>query len=273
MTHRAGLAATEDLTASLLLRRGGGLRVGAERIALLEAIHQHGSIAAAAKTVDLSYKGAWDGVQALNNLFDQPLVTTQAGGSKGGVANLTPRGAAVVRTFRAVEVELSRLAEALEERLSAPADSLNSLLWSLGMKTSARNALRGVVERVKQGAVNAEVTLRIADGVEITAVVTRESASELGLEPGRPAIALIKSSFVILARAEASLRTSARNQLAGKVVRREDGAVNSEISLAFDAGKTLTATITRESADALDLKLGDPVLALIKASHVILAVE
>jgi molybdate transport system regulatory protein len=273
MTHPAGLAATEDLTASLLLRRGGGLRVGAERIALLEAIQQHGSIAAAAKAVGLSYKGAWDGVQALNNLFDQPLVTTRAGGSKGGVANLTPRGAAVVRTFRAVEVELSHLAETLEERLSAPADSLNSLLWSLGMKTSARNALRGVVERVKQGAVNVEVVLKIADGVEITAVVTRESASELGLEPGRPAIALIKSSFVILARADASLRTSARNQLAGDVVRREDGAVNSEISLAFDAGKTLTATITRESAEALDLQLGDPVLALIKASHVILAVE
>jgi molybdate transport system regulatory protein len=273
MTHTAGLAATEDLTASLLLRRGGGLRVGAERIALLEAIQQHGSIAAAAKAVGLSYKGAWDGVQALNNLFDQPLVSTQAGGSKGGVANLTPRGAVVVRTFQAVEVELSHLAETLDERLSAPADSLNSLLWSLGMKTSARNALRGVVERVKQGAVNVEVVLKIADGVEITAVVTRESASELGLEPGRPAIALIKSSFVILARADASLRTSARNQLAGDVVRREDGAVNSEISLAFDAGKTLTATITRESAEALDLKLGDPVLALIKASHVILAVE
>jgi len=43
--------------------------------------------------------------------------------------------------------------------------------------------------------------------------------------------------------------------------------------VAIDAGKTLTATITRESADALDLKVGDSVLALIKASHVILAVE
>jgi molybdate transport system regulatory protein len=130
-----------------------------------------------------------------------------------------------------------------------------------------------VVERVKQGAVNAEVTLRIADGVEITAVVTRESASELGLEPGRQAIALIKSSFVILARGDSSLRTSARNQLAGEIVRREDGVVNSEISLAIDAGKTITATITRESAEALDLSVGNPVIALIKASHVILAVE
>jgi molybdate transport system regulatory protein len=273
MTRRTGLAADDDLTASLLLHRGAHLRVGAGRIALLEAIDAQGSIAAAAKTVGLSYKGAWDGVQALNNLFDQPLVATQAGGAKGGVASLTARGQAVVRTFRAVEIELTRLAEALEQRLTEPADQLNSLLWGLGMKTSARNALRGVVDRVKQGAVNTEVVLKIAEGVEIVAIVTRESADELELAPGRQAIALIKSSFVILARGDASLRTSARNQLAGQVTRREDGAVNSEISLAIEAGKTLTATITLESADALDLKVGDPVLALIKASHVILAVE
>lgn len=273
MTIGTGIAATQDLTASLLLRRGAGLRVGAERVAILEAIEEHGSIAAAAKAVGLSYKGAWDAVQALNNLFDQPLVATQAGGRHGGVASLTPRGSAVVRTFRTVEVELARLADALEQRMSAPAESLNSLLWGLGMKTSARNALRGLVERVKDGAVNAEVTLRIAEGVEITAVVTRESAGELGLVPGRQAIALIKSSFVILARGDSSLRTSARNQLAGEIVRREDGAVNSEISLAIDAGKTITATITRESAEALNLRVGDPVFALIKASHVILAVE
>jgi molybdate transport system regulatory protein len=273
MTSRTGLAANGDLTASLSLRRGAGLRVGAERIALLEAIDARGTIAAAAKVVGLSYKGAWDSVQALNNLFDQPLVSTQAGGVKGGVASLTPRGEAVVLAFRAVEVELSHLAEALDRRLSELPESLNSLLWGLGMKTSARNALRGVVERVKEGAVNAEVILKIAEDVEIVAVITRESASELGLKPGRAAIALIKSSFVILARGDASLRTSARNQLAGRVVRREDGAVNSEISLAIDAGKTITATITRESAEALDLNVGDSALALIKASHVILAVE
>jgi molybdate transport system regulatory protein len=273
MTSRTGLAANDDLTASLLLQRGAGLRVGAARIALLEAIADQGSIAAAAKAVGLSYKGAWDGVQALNNLFDEPLVAAQAGGAKGGVASLTPRGQTVVRTFRSVEVELSRLAETLQQQLAEPAESLNSLLWGLGMKTSARNALRGVVDRVKQGAVNTEVVLKIAEGVEITAVVTRESASELDLVPGRRAIALIKSSFIILAEGGGTLRTSARNQLSGQVARREDGAVNSEISLTIEAGKTLTATITRESADALDLKVGDPVLALIKASHVILAVE
>jgi molybdate transport system regulatory protein len=269
MTTPAPVAA--DLTASLTLRRGPALRAGAERIALLEAIGREGSIAQAAKAVGLSYKGAWDAVQTLNNLFDAPLVATKAGGPGGGLASLTERGAAVVRAFRTVETELGRVASVLEQRLAA--GELETLFWGLGMKTSARNALRGVVETVKDGAVNAEVTLVVSEPVRITAVVTRESVKTLGLEPGREVVALIKSSFVILARGDESLRTSARNQLAGVVVRREDGAVNSEISLAIDDGKTITATVTRESAEALDLSVGQPAIALIKASHVILAVE
>jgi molybdate transport system regulatory protein len=269
----AAAPAASDLTASFLLRRGPALRVGVERIALLEAIGREGSIMAAAKAVGLSYKGAWDAVQAVNNLFDEPLVATKAGGTKGGLATLTARGDGVVAAFRAVEAELARVADALEHRLAKPADALKPLFGGLGMKTSARNVLRGEVIEVRDGAVNAEVALKVADGVVITAIITRESVADLGLAPGREALALIKSSFVILARIEGALRTSARNQLAGVVVRREDGAVNSEITLDIDGGKTITATVTRESADSLELAVGQRAVALVKASHVILAVE
>ena len=111
-----------------------------------------------------------------------------------------------------------------------------------------------------------------SDGVEMVATITRDSVDALGLALGVPAIALVKSSFVILARGE-GLRTSARNCLPGTVASREDGPVSSEITLDLAAGKTLTATLTRDSAEALDLTPGIPALALIKASHVILAVE
>ena len=57
------------------------------------------------------------------------------------------------------------------------------------------------------------------------------------------------------------------------VAARTDGAISSEVTLTVAEGKTLTATITRESADAMDLKPGDALTALIKAPHVILAVE
>jgi molybdate transport system regulatory protein len=273
MAKPTAAAGAQTLTASFMLQRGALARVGAERISLLEAIGEHGSISAAAKAVGLSYKGAWDAVQALNNLFDQPLVLTRAGGRYGGEAALSPRGAEAIKGFRSVEAELARLAAALDHGASAGGAPLTSMIWSLGVRTSARNALKGVVEGVRDGAVSAEVALRIGEDAVITAIITRESVRDLGLAPGREAIALIKSSFVILARGDETLRTSARNQLPGEIVRREDGAVNSEISLAIGGGKTITATITRSSATALDLRPGEPAVALIKASHVILAVE
>lgn len=253
------------LQSALTLSRGPTGKVGADRIALLEAIAGLGSITRAAARLGVSYRAAWDAVQALNNLFDEPLVSASPGGASGGVAAVTPRGQKLIDAYRRME---ARLAEAWAEVEADGAD-----LWSLGMKTSARNALRGVVESITGGDVSTEVTLRIADGVTITSIVTRNSVGDLGLEVGSRAIALIKSSFIILAVGTEPLRTSARNQLFGTVQTRTDGAVNSEVVIDLAAGKTLTATLTKESAEALALKPGDPIIALIKAPHVILAVE
>jgi molybdate transport system regulatory protein len=256
----------EALSASVSLERPGLPRVALARIALVEAIGELGSISAAARKLGLSYKAAWDAVQTLNNLFEAPLVTAAPGGSAGGTAAVTPRGQAAIRAFRRVQSELDAALAKLDR------DAGHDLFWSLGMKTSARNALRGRVARITQGAVNTEVALSLGDGLEITAVITRQSVEDLGLRPGAPAVALIKSSFVVLAKGE-NLRTSARNQIGGVVTDREDGAVMSEVRLDIGGGKSLCAAVTLESAEALQLAVGDAVTALIKAPHVILAVE
>lgn len=259
---------TDALNANLVLSRGRAGRVGADRIALIEAVAKDGSITSAAKRLGLSYRAAWDAIQAVNNLFDEPLIVASPGGAKGGAAQITPKGRQVVGAYRRIESDLSEIWARLDAAGVNGAD-----IWSLGMKTSARNALRGVVETIVDDAVNSEVSLRIGEGVTIAAVVTRGSVESLGLVVGAPAIALIKSSFVILAPGGEPLRTSARNLLQGLVLSRTDGGVSSEIVLQLAEGKTLTATLTRESADDLDLKVGDPVQALVKAPHVILAVE
>jgi molybdate transport system regulatory protein len=264
----------EPLQALLQIRRGSGLRVGGDRIRLLKAIDEHGSISSGGRAVGLNFRAAWDAVQALNNLFDRPLVTAQPGGAGGGAANVTELGRAVISGFTKLESELNGLLDNLTDTLASHGGlSPPEMLWSLGMKTSAQNALRGVVETVTEGAVNDEIVLRISPEVAITAIVTRASVTELELQPGRQAVALIKSSFIILAPGDEPLRTSARNQLSGKVIRHDVGAVNDEVVLELDAGKTLTATITRGSGAALGFAVGDRVQALIKASHVILAVD
>ena len=265
------MAAQRSLKALLQLRNGEDSRVGPDRIRLLEAIAGSGSISAAAKAVGLSYKGAWDAVQALNNLFERPLVAAHPGGRSGGAAAVTDAGQAVISAYRKLETELSGVVGQLEKALAS--GDAEDMIRSLSMKTSARNALRGVVSQVTEGAVNSEVTLKIADGVQIVAIITKESVSDLGLEPGRAAMALVKSSFVILGVGDEAPRTSARNRLSGKVIRHDQGAVNDEVVLDVGEGKSITATITRGSAEELGIAVGEPAWALIKASHVILAVD
>ena len=263
-----------DLTADITLRRSSAGRVGGERIALLRAIDETGSISAAAKVAGLSYKGAWDAVQALNNLFERPLVIAAPGGRQGGASQVTAAGQMLITAFEAAEAELRATLGRLEQGLgSGDGLGLNSLLWSMTMRTSARNVLKGTVDRVVPGAINAEVVLTVADGVEIVSTITMESVADLGLAPGATAMALVKSSFVVLAPGDEPVRTSARNCLAGMITRRDDGPVSSEITLELQVGKTLAATVTRESADSLDLVVGMRAQALIKASHVILAID
>lgn len=67
------------------------------------------------------------------------------------------------------------------------------------MKISARNQLKGTVKSVNHGAVNSEVVIEVAPGVEVTSIITKTSAESLGLAPGSTAYAVIKASNVMVA--------------------------------------------------------------------------
>lgn len=262
-----------SLKGFLQLRRGAETQVGESRIRLLEQIDALGSISAAAKAVGVSYKAAWSAVQALNNLSITPLVLTQSGGPAGGKATVTGHGHALIRVYAELDKTLTSHIEQLDAVLNNQGASIAGLLRSLGMKTSARNAYRGVITSIADGAVNAEVALKISDEVEIVAIVTRGSVEDLQLAVGQSATALIKSSFVLLAAGHEDLRISARNRLKGIIAAIKPGAVNDEVELTLGEGKTLTAVVTHESCEGLGLSVGQPAQALIKASHIILAVD
>lgn len=66
------------------------------------------------------------------------------------------------------------------------------------MKISARNVLRGKVKRITPGAVNTEVTVELPGGQEIVSIITKHSASELGLREGQEVYAVIKASSVMV---------------------------------------------------------------------------
>ena len=103
-----------------------GVRLGPGKIALLQGIRDTGSISAAGRSVEMSYKRAWYLVEAMNGHFSEPLVESSRGGRTGGGARLTPLGEEVLRAFR----EMEALAEAaiaptlrrLQARAGAPAE-------------------------------------------------------------------------------------------------------------------------------------------------------
>ena len=253
-----------------------GHRASEERFRLLSEIDREGSISAAAKRLNISYKAAWDAVNALNNLFSTPLVNAQPGGRKGGGAVLTDEGRRALEAHRHLTDRLNQFIAEIEREISGNpgATSLsNPLLWSFAMRTSARNVFHGIIEEIIPGAVNSEVCLRVSDRTVLTVIITNKSIESLDLYKGAEAFALIKASTPILMAETETVRLSARNQIQGTVISLEMGAVNSEVLLDIGNSKTLTVVITKQSALSLDIKTGDRMCAMIKASQIILGVE
>lgn len=81
----------------------GQARLGPGKAELLEQIRETGSISAAGRRMNMSYKRAWSLVEAMNAMFQEPLVQSARGGAGGGHATLTEAGAEVLRRYRAIE--------------------------------------------------------------------------------------------------------------------------------------------------------------------------
>lgn len=261
------------IEAKIVLRSDDVAGVGRERIRLLQTVAREGSITAGARAAGLTYKAAWDAIDAMTNLFGRPLLETRSGGKAGGGAVLTPAGARVIEAFGRLESEMERVMRSLEPALDGSGISPINLVSGFFMKTSARNTLRGTISAIHSDALTAEVSVAVSPETTIHALVTTASLRELGLHVGRPALVLIKAPFVMIAAGDRPPATSARNCVSGVIARRETTPVNAEIVLDIGGGKTLAASITAHSVEALDLKVGDRAHAIFDAAHVIVAID
>ena len=81
--------------------------VGHGKIRLIETIAAEGSISAAARTMGMSYRRAWQLVDAINKSFAQQVVVTAVGGQSGGGTRVTPFGQEVLKRFREIEEKAS----------------------------------------------------------------------------------------------------------------------------------------------------------------------
>lgn len=241
------------------------------RMALLDAIGTQGSISAAAKFVGLSYKAAWDAVDAMNNLAGEPLVLRTTGGQRGGGATLTQRAQQLLQLYQTLQREHERFMTHLAAAGNADGPNLE-LIQHMMTQVSIRNRLAGTVQAVRDNGVSGDVTLALNDEQAIVASITQESIRNLGLAPGKRALALIKASSVMIGLPASRDSLSVRNQLPGRITRIQTDAHNAEVSLSLSEGHTITATLERAEFDGLKLKEGDEALAIIPAAQVMVGV-
>jgi molybdate transport system regulatory protein len=258
-------------SSSLRLETSHGGVANPRWIALLASLEREHSITAAAKSAGLSYKAAWDAIDAMNNLSGRPLVETAVGGRGGGGATLTRQGRNLLATYLVVAAANERFLAEVNASLGRSRSGLPDLR-RLSMRTSARNQWSATVTSVKRGAVNDEFELELAGGDRIAAVITHESTESLDLAVGTEVIALVKASSVMVGIDDGpELRLSARNRLAGRITRVTRGAVNAEVVMGLRGGNSVAAVVTNSSADELKLAVGQQAMAIFKASSVIVA--
>ena len=265
-------SATVEFAAPLWLNKNRKAFLESRRIELLEKIAEHGSISKASKAAGMSYKGAWDAVNSMNNLADKPLTVNVTGGRSGGGTFLTEEGKSLIQMFRMVEHEHGKALLNIGKNAGDFARVLN-LMRRISMRISAKNVCYGVVCDIRIEKLLAEVCLELKSGHRIYSLVTAESVETLGLVVGEGAYVVIKASSVLVATDLETSRLSARNLLCGTVVSVRTDALMGEVVLDIGDGDTIAATISAGGALNLDLAEGDAACAIIDASNVIIGVE
>ena len=267
------------LSGSLWIQQGAHLLGGTDRIALLEAIHDTGSMVKAAKVLGISYKTAWDRVQDMNNVAGHALVERTAGGSGGGGTVLTPHALELIAAFRQIEKIQAQMLDQLTPTLSRPHEVLQTLS-TMGLRTSARNQLVGTVTRVRAGEVDASVVLRLpgatgatgAEGDALQVSLTTTSLKELGIVKGMQAVALFKAPSVHLTLLNAPDEPAMHNSLSGRVASIRKGALHTEVQVRLQGGQTVVSRSDTVHVAALGLAEGSQVLAQLHDHAIILGV-
>lgn len=104
--------ASSAVTLRIRIAVGENIAIGQGKADLLEAIARTGSISAAARDLDMSYRKAWMLVDEMNQCFPSPVVTAAKGGHRGGGAQVTALGQEALTRFRQIQAKAFRAIEA-----------------------------------------------------------------------------------------------------------------------------------------------------------------
>jgi len=173
----------------LWLEYNGEPLIGKGGAEILETIGEVESISKAAKKTGMSYRYVWNYLAKLEKRLGEPVVKTFKGGSRGGGgATLTELGTKLLSEYHRAEGYMS---EVTGEETS----------WeNVGLKISARNRLKGTVQKVDKGIITAKVKIKIEAPAVITAIISKEAVEELDVKAGDSIEAVVKATEVMVAK-------------------------------------------------------------------------
>lgn len=239
--------------------------LGRGRIELLEKIAETGSILAAAKAMKMSYKAAWERIEAMNRLSLHPLIERTTGGRGGGGTTLTPYAHELIATFKRFE----QLHRQFIDRFAEAGDDPERLARILGrtfLTTSARNQVATNIIDVEQHGLHTTLTLAL-DSDTLRATITTKSAHNMGLIVGCDVYAIIKSNDISIVSVLPCFNTP-ENIVEGTIESLETYEENTEVALRLKDG---TLLISLEKYDAIeDLQIGMKAYAVISPLHIII---
>lgn len=259
------MTAPFEFSGRFWIDRDSHIFLGSGRIELLERINAGNSIAEAARQLGMGYKTAWDMLNAMNNMSDQPLVIRTKGGRHGGGTVLTDYGKKLITTYRKIEAEYQTMLLSLEQRYPE-LSKWKTLGQRLQLRTSARNQLFCNIISLEEHGHRLLVTLGLGEKTFLQAQITRASAKAMGLYIGQQIVALIKAPLISLASHFSDQQQMLEGTLSHVDV---DEVCGAEVEIQLKSGQTLIATAEDSS---LIPPLNSRVYAVIDPKQVILAI-
>lgn len=248
------------------LTKEGQSFLGLGRIELLEQIDQIGSINAAAKAMKMSYKAAWERINGMNALSDQPLLERTTGGRGGGGTVLTPYARELIATFHRFNELHRQFIDRFSEAGNDP-ERLARILSRTFLTTSARNQLPATLISIETHGLHSTLTLALSGSDTLRSTITAKSVQNMGLEIGCDTYAIIKSSDIKIVSSPPSSDV-ADNRLYGTIESLESSGENIEIALRLNGGTLLIALEKRDRLQSFEMGIG--ACAIISPLHIII---
>lgn len=233
--------------------------IGKGRVELLKNIQIYGSISKAAKQMKMSYKAAWDSLDIMNKLSNEPLVTKVTGGVGGGGTVITAYAKEIINAYD----ELRNLHESYLKNLD---NLFDELVIDLKNEKPFFSKLEGIITNIISKNGTCEIEIILNSKQKLITIVNKEFLEKRELKVDKSVKLLIETSSIVITKDANS--SSARNHLKGIVEEINDDGINTYLTINCGNKDTINAKITNSSYKNLSIEKNNEIFAFFKAYNI-----